>query len=201
MTTAGNPQRRWTPDEDAALRALYPQHSRREVARALDRTLYSIKNRVHNLGLQKRLNPGRFQPGEQPWNKGTHYTAGGKSAQTRFKKGNRPHNWHPIGHTRASKEGYLERKIADTGCTRRDYVNIHRLIWRMHGRQIPPGHVVVFRDGDKRNFDINNLQLVSRAELMRRNSVHTQYPPEVAQLVQLRGALMRQINNRTRKPA
>lgn len=35
---------------------------------------------------------------------------------------------------------------------------------------------------------------MSRHENMRRNSYHTNYPPEVARLVQLKGAISRQVN-------
>ena len=39
---------------------------------------------------------------------------------------------------------------------------------------------------------LENLQLVTRAELMRRNTIHN-YPAPIPQLVQLRGALTRKI--------
>lgn len=114
------------------------------------------------------------------------------------KPGEMPHNWRAVGADRVSKEGYLQRKIADTGVSRRDYVPVHHLIWRMHGRDIPPGYALCFVDGDKSNVDINNLELVSRAELMRRNSVH-QLPKEAALAAQLVGCIRRQINRRTRQ--
>ena len=41
----------------------------------------------------------------------------------------------------------------------------------------------------------------TRAEHMHRNSVHAHYPPEIARLVQLRGALVRQINRKARQAA
>ena len=115
---------------------------------------------------------------------------GGKA--TRFKKGNRPHTWHPIGHTRVTKDGYLQRKTADTGVTRRDYVHIHHLVWRMHGGTVPPGHALVFRDGDRLNLDINNLELITRAEFMRRNTVH-RLPPDLKQVADLKRQLSRKL--------
>ena len=67
---------------------------------------------------------------------------------------------------------------------------------RAHGA-IPAGHAVVFRPG---RFTTNpdaitedGLELVTRAELMRRNTIHN-YPPELARLVQLKGAITRQVN-------
>jgi hypothetical protein len=74
---------------------------------------------------------------------------------------------------------------------------VHRLVWLAAGREIATGHVVVFKDGDKRKFALDNLEMVSRADLMRRNSFH-QYGPEIASIVQLRGAITRQINKRSK---
>jgi hypothetical protein len=76
---------------------------------------------------------------------------------------------------------------------------VHRIIWLDAGRTIPPGHALVFKDGNKRNFDIDNLEMVTRQELMRRNSYHNNYPKEVGEVIQLRGALNRKINNRLKK--
>lgn len=187
--------RPWLPEEDAFLTRLYPLRRAVEIADVLGRTLAAVENRRTKLGLRKGTNAGRFQPGQTSWNKGKHHTAGGRSAETRFKPGNRPHTWRPIGANRVSKEGYLQRKVADTGCTRRDYVPVHHLVWRMHGRSVPAGHALAFRDGNKANPDINNLELVHRRELMARNTVH-RLPKDVALAVQMLGALRRQINHR-----
>jgi len=50
------------------------------------------------------------------------------------------------------------------------------------------------------NLALDNLQLVTRAELMKRNSYH-QYGPEISKIIQLRGALALQINKRERNAA
>ena len=42
----------------------------------------------------------------------------------------------------------------------------------------------------------DHLDCITRVENMRRNSYHNNYPKEVAQLIQLRGALNRKIKNR-----
>ncbi len=140
----------------------------------------------------------RFTKGQQPWNAGTAGTGLMKPNKTSFKAGLVPHSWRPIGHTRTTDDGYLQRKTANTGTTRRDYVPIHHLVWRMHGRSIPAGHALVFADGNNRNFDIKNLQLISRADLMRRNTVH-RHGPEIAELSRLMGAIKRQINRNTKE--
>lgn len=78
----------------------------------------------------------------------------------------------------------------------RDYVNVHWIVWREAGREIPKGMALVFRDGDKSNITLDNLELVTRAELMRRNSYHN-HGPEIAELVRLRAIITRQINKRS----
>ena len=208
----------WTADEIATLRRLYPTHTGQQIADVLGLTLKKVYSKAHGLGLNKpgdwlaersrRLmedpnHPGRrtwFAAGHAPHNKGKPFPAKGRAVETQFKKGMVPHTWRPIGHERVSKEGYLQRKVSDTGTTRRDYVAIHHLVWRMHGHTVPQGYALCFVDGDKRNFDINNLELVHRSELMRRNSVH-RLPKEAALAYQLVGCIRRQINRRDRQEA
>lgn len=203
----------WTRLEDEILRDLYPSNTAEDVARVIGRSTRAVWRRAGLLGLKKsrewiaetarerNSRPGhggqahRFVTGLVPWNKGKPFAAGGRSVETQFKPGSRPRNWQPVGHERITKEGYLQRKMADTGVTRRDYVNVHWLVWRAAGRDIPPGHAIVFRDGNTRNFDLDNLELITRAELMRRNSYHN-YGVEIARVVQLRGAITRQINRK-----
>lgn len=206
----------WSAERVEQLRKLYPTHSAAECAQIMGMTVDGIHYAAHRYGMSKPrewivensrkqmerpdhpARKSRFQAGMTPHNKGKPHPTRGRAAETQFKPGMRPHTWNPIGHERESKEGYLQRKVSDTGVTRRDYVGIHHLVWRMRGMQIPAGHALVFRDGDKRNFDINNLELVARAELMRRNSVH-RHGPEIARAYQLIGAVKRQINKHTKE--
>lgn len=193
--------KRWTGHDDDLLTQLYPHHANSEIARLLGCTVPAVKNRARSLGLRKPIastNTGCFQPGQTPWNKGTHFVAGGRSAETRFKPGARPHTWRPIGTDRLSKEGYLQVKLRDTGCTRRDYIPVHHLVWELHRGPIPAGMRVTFRDGDKTRIAINNLELVSIADMMRRNSYHNRYPKEIGLAIQLRGQLIRKINRAQR---
>ena len=206
----------WTARQVDLLRQLYPSTDSATIAERMGIATSQVYHKAHKLGLKKsaefyatrdagRLNgvrgqQTRFKPGHQTWNKGMKgLDIGGKA--TRFKPGRKPHTWRPIGTERVSADGYLERKLTDTGCTRRDYVPVHRIVWRDAGRDIPPGHALVFKDGNKRNFDLDNLELVTRQELMRRNSYHNNYPKEVGEIIQLRGALVRKINSRLKKDA
>lgn len=222
MTKSRNilrPRRYWTDAEDAVLRARYPHEVTKTIAEAMGRPLASVYVRAQALGLEKsaqfRASPAacrmtgketnswktRFKPGQPAWNKGTHYVAGGRSAETHFKPGVRQgvavKLYQPIGSERVSKDGYLERKVNDDLPLQARWRAVHLVEWEaIHGR-IPPGHALVFRDGNKSNTAPENMELVTRAELMRRNSYHNNYPKEVAQLIQLKGALQRKINRRS----
>lgn len=206
----------WTEDELVTLRELYPYMRSHDIAERIGCTRSQVLCKASRLGLKKTReaiasmarmamddpeHPGRqhqFHKGLEPWNKGAHYEAGGRSVETQFKKGNAPINWLPIGSERERADGYLERKLTDTGVTRRDFVCVHHIVWREAGREIPAGHVLVFKDGNKRNFALDNLELVTRADLMRRNSAHN-HGPEIFKLHQLQGAITRQINKRQGK--
>ena len=52
--------------------------------------------------------------------------------------------------------------------------HIHRLQWKKWFGDIPKGSVVHHKDGDKLNWEIGNLQLLSREEHIRehKNAVH-----------------------------
>lgn len=189
--------RPWTQDDDAILRGMFPDTLDRKIAIVLGRTRSAIKNRAVTLGLRKSdeymaTRPGCFKPGQTSWNAGISFNPGGRSIQTRFKPGQTPRNTLPIGSERISKDGLLERKVSETG---RRWRTVHSLIWEQHNGPVPRGHIVVFRDGDKRNFDPGNLELISRSENMQRNSRHN-LPPEISNAYQLIGALNRQINKR-----
>ena len=71
----------------------------------------------------------------------------------------------------------------------------HRLLWEQHYGPIPEGVNIVFIDGNPDNITIENLRAETMVEKFNRCcSVHTTLPPELRKLVQLKGALRRQLN-------
>lgn len=198
-----NNRKPWAPEDLAALAKIYPDTDNATLARMFRRSENSIKNQASLHEWQKSeahmaKKPGCFKSGNSPWNKGTNYSAPG-TERTWFKKGHVPASWKPIGAERVTKDGYLQRKLSDTGNATRDWVAVSHIEWEKHnGRPVPDGHAVVFRDEDKRNFAPANLELISRADLMRRNH-YLHLPSELAQIVQLRGALTAKINRRSQQ--
>lgn len=210
------PRTVWTLAMIEALTTRYPNEPSLSIANDLGLKTRHVYQKAARMGLKKtpeflagplsgrtdgkRGGSSRFKVGQHAWNKGVNFIAGGRSAETRFKKGNKTHTWHPIGTERVTKDGYLQRKVSDTGYAPRDWVGMHIIIWQEHHKTpLPSGHVIVFKDGDKRNFDVDNFDCITRAELMKQNSVHN-LPKELAELVQLRGAVNRQINARSKQP-
>lgn len=201
----------WTHEQHDRLRQLYADTPTEELVRMLGHPARSIYNVAKELGLrkspelisqtisqrQRSLTGGpqvesRFQKGMEPWNKGKHgVSCGGIS--THFQPGHRPHSWVPIGTERISKDGYLERKVTDEGPPQRHFRGVHLILWEAANGPLPPHHAVVFKDGNKRNLELDNLELVSRTELMRRNSIHN-YPPEVKAVITAKARLTRVIH-------
>jgi hypothetical protein len=207
----------WTTAERDALRAAYPDTDCRDIAMQLGRTMPAVYSQAALMGLSKaeghaaragrvgaqhpRAVAQRFKPGIKSWNAGQHYQPGGRCAETQFKTGNRSGRaselHKPIGTERVSKDGYLERKINDDMPLHKRWRAVHLIEWEAVNGPLPAGHALTFRDGNKQNTTLDNLELVSRADLMRRNTRHN-LPPELNELISLRAALVRKINNRTK---
>lgn len=209
----------WTEAEIATLRDRYPHQPTRELAAMLGRSERSIYERAYQLGLKKspeflasgragrldgvRGGATRFKPGQTPWNKGTHFVAGGRSADTRFKPGQPPRNAAPLWAYRITRDGYLQQKIGTAkGNNSKRWRGVHELVWIAAHGPLQPGQIVVFKPGmrttDLAGITLDKVECISRVENMRRNTVHN-LPKPIAQLVQLRGALMRKINNATKE--
>ena len=205
-------RRAWQEWELDILCTQYADTPTKQLSHSIGRSEPAVYGRANILGLKKsptyltgpdacRLRRGddvgaacRFLPGHVPANKGLRRPgfAPGRMAQTQFKKSARPHTWKPIGTTRLSKDGYLQRKVSDTGYPPRDWVGEHILIWQQAHGPVPKGFAVAFKDGNKAHVDLDNFELISRRELMRRNTIHN-YPPELAEVIRLGASLKRQI--------
>jgi hypothetical protein len=186
----------WKPAEINRLIRLYPNMENGALGKRLGRGWASIQQKAIKLGLRKSAafmasEVCRFQKGMTPWNLGkTGYMGRNR---TSFRKGNKPQTWRPVGSERVTRDGILQRKVRDSGETKRDWKPVKDLLWiAKHGR-IPKGWFVVHKDRNRKNFALGNLTLVNRAENMRLNTYH-RYPKEIARLIQLRGALNRRIN-------
>ena len=211
-------RRYWSEHELQVLDEKYPHVATRILALELGRTERAVYSIAIDRGLRKsteyltgptsgRLNGkdtrgrgSRFVKGHATWNAGSHWTAGGRSAETRWCPGAQPHNTRPLGSYRLN-QGMLEQKVSNLpGNGNLRWHTAHRIVWEAANGPLPPGHIAVFKKGRKtavlEEITLDAIEIVDRSGLMKRNSHYTNYPPEISQLIQLRGALIRQINKR-----
>lgn len=211
-------RRLWTGAELAILHARYADMSTLKLAAMLKRPPHSVYNRAAADGLCKsaayraspeacRLRRGddvgaayRFTKGHVPANKGLRRPgyARGRMRQTQFKKGgfpvNRDPDYYVIGALRINTDGYIDMRTSFAKGAK-GWTGLHRVLWQDARGPIPKGYALVFKDGDQLNVELGNLELITRRELMRRNSVHN-LPAPLASTIQLLGQLKRRINER-----
>ena len=109
-----------------------------------------------------KTNRGSFKRGFIPWNKGKKT---GVKPRKYDKNGEVEWLEKPIGTESITKDGYtLIKTEAPTPCEYKQ-----RIIWKRVNGEIPKGHVIIFADGDKTNFNLENLICVTKNELRQLN--------------------------------
>jgi hypothetical protein len=128
-----------------------------------------IRAYIHNNGITSGRT-GRFTPGSAAWNHGVTGYMGPN--RTSFKKGNLSHNHRPLWSERIDKNGYIEISVPErnphTGSHTR-FKHKHVWIWEQANGPKPKSTAVIFKDGNNRNFNRDNLLLVTRKELLSMN--------------------------------
>ena len=227
MTKSRNinaPRKWWTEADVQLLRDRYPNTKTSVLADLLDRDVKTVHHKAQNLGIKKSRatiaqmareamadpqHPGRtvqFKPGGVPHNKGIKHPKGwapGNMAATQFKPGDKPHTWLPVGTYAIDPDGSLTLKVNDLpGPKSVRWRQVHRMVWEAANGPTPDGCVVVFKPGrkttDRDLITIDAVECITRVELMQRNTLH-RMPKPLAELVQLRGVLTRQINRKAKE--
>lgn len=176
----------WKGTQLAYLKKHYATTSTAEIAKVVKHTTESVRNMAAKMGLKKDIEflrecgrrnaetpnsiATRFVKGHVPSNKGKRqeeYMSAEsieRCSKTRFKPGHAPHNTRDVGTERVNSDGYVYLKTED------GIVLKHRHVWESAHGPIPDGHVVIFRDGNKQNCELDNLSMISRADNARRNT-------------------------------
>lgn len=164
---------KWSEEEIEFIRKIYPFYENKEISKMVkekfgfDVSTRNLQNVRNKYKIPKKVipNSGCYRKGDVPWNKGREMCdeVREKVKKTWFKKGQIPKNHKPVGSTRIDRDGYKLIKIAEPN----KWALYHRRLYEeKHGEKLKKNEAVIFADGDKTNFDIDNLVKVSRANLL-----------------------------------
>lgn len=170
------------------------------IAKNIGRSYTGVMGRLNANGLkiplsiiEYRKKLGVYKKGNISFNKGKKQSeymtaeAINRTAFTRFKKGNSPHNT-------SEKDGDISVRIDHANRSGKSYKWIrlslgnwdllHRQVWISANGNIPKGSCISFKDGNSLNCDLSNLTLITRKENMLNNSIQ-RYTPEMQQSLKL----------------
>lgn len=184
---------------DDKLREHYPHISTPSVAEIIGVSALCVSNRARRLGLRKTperlkqlLSPQAFQRNHETW-------ARWREKQTNPIPRKRKQNTYERVGDHSIQNGVLMILIRGNRKkrTRTKWISMHRHIWEAANGPVPAGHVVSFKPGRATTVEaeitLDAIEVLSRGDLMRRNSFRTHLDPETCRLVQLQGVLSRRI--------
>ena len=142
-------------------------------------TRASIADLKYQMGVRSGIDAGfkkgvhsspatEWKKGHVPINKGTKGMFPNCGGATRFKKGQRPHNYRPLGTEVKNSDGYWKVKVADPNIWKMKHV----LVWEQEHGPVPEGMIVTFLDGNHDHCTPDNLALISMEANIRRNQMH-----------------------------
>lgn len=158
----------YTQEKIDFLKKHYPKKSRKELTAMFNAKFNCDKAETAIMSALKRFKiksgrTGKFEAGHVPFNAGTKGLMKPNSGS--FKKGNIPSCHKPVGYERVLSDGHIYIKVAEPNKFR--YKS--HVVWEKHHGEIPKDHCILIRDGNPQNCVIENLELVTRAELCRLN--------------------------------
>ena len=173
----------YTKEQLDFLKKYYPHYNLPDLVSLFNKHFNENKsqNQIRSVLRNHKITSGRtgkFQKGHTAWNKNKKGFMGPN--KTSFKPGHTPSTTKPLYHERVDRDGYILIKVPETnpytGAAHR-FKYKHVWLWEQNYGAIPEGHIVMFKDGDIRNFDLNNLMLVSRSEQLIANLHDYKYQP------------------------
>ena len=158
-------QHKWTDEEKEYLASIVKGSTYKEITEKMnDKFEYDFsEEQIKGAMARYKLATGTggyFKKGSTPWNKGLKGYMGAN--KTSFKKGTIPPNQVPIGTESITKGGYIKVKVGEPN----KWKLKQRYIYEQHYGEIPNNYNVIFTDGNKMNFDIDNLIAVSKSEML-----------------------------------
>ena len=188
------PRTVWTPDKIEWFVGFTPGHSEREISAEHERlygeplTRRQISNAKTNFNVRSGVFTTRFKPGEV---------------------GN-PEWVKPVGSECVRRHGIVYVKVAEKPSEPNlcdNWKPKHHIAYEKAHGPIPDGCNVVFADGDKRNFDPENLvavprnlgAIIARHKLRYFDAESLEVVMNVARLIAMRAGIMREETNKDRR--
>lgn len=177
----------WTTERTELLKKRYSDTKSEVLAEEMGCALHVVYGKANRLNLKKseeflnspdsgrltiessaELN-SRCKSGNPPRSIRKRIGSFGRSSETQFKKGSAPHNKQPVGTIlRVKLSPYLRIKIADPD----RWEFLHRYNWEQTHGAMPDGFVVWFKDQNRENCAVENLECLSRQELRQRITIN-----------------------------
>ncbi len=159
--------------EEAYIREHYGSTPLIKIAEHLGRRKSVVVAHIKLMGLkltpeQREVIQNRvwFKKGNTPHNKNSKGLM--KPNRTTFKSGHQPHNSkHDGAISIRSKQG--EKPYKYLRIAKAKWVLLHRHTWEQANGPIPRGYLLRFIDGDSMNCELDNLELITRADNVLRN--------------------------------
>ncbi len=192
----------YTPEEDKFILDNYLTMPLKTISKALGRNESGARQRLKLLGYQvpkeiaeKFKLQNQFQKGQTSPTKGTKLSPEQieRMKPNMFKKGQVPHNLKPDGYERVTVDGYVE--VKENG----KFVQKHRKIWEEVNGPVPKGFIIIFRDNDKLNVTIDNLEMITREENIIRNNLAKGYDRDIQKAEYLRVKINQKIKRNGKK--
>jgi hypothetical protein len=207
--------RNWSEYEQHVLVTMFPDNYTETICNLLNRSYSSVAHRAYLFGLKKSADfkqkelekqgerlyiagkSYRYTAGNIPDNKGKKITIDvyKKLSPTMFVKGRVPHNakkdWEEVYKKSKSGKPYLMVKVPGIA----NLQPKHIWLWETKNGKVEKGFNIVFKDGNQLNCTIENLEYISNAELMKRNTIH-RFPDELKSTIKLVNKLKKAINEK-----
>ncbi len=201
----------FSPEQDEILKAEYLSMPIKSLARHIGKSHTGVRGRMRQLGLtipkelaEQRKAASQRKVGHIPFNKGkrqTEYLSAEQIERCRktcYQKGNIPANTGKDGDIKIRFNS--KRKIYSVWIrlSLANWVKLHVYNFEKANGPVPKGYCVAFKDRDTLNCDLDNLELISREENMRRNTIHN-LPQDLKEVLYTKAQLTRLINSELKK--
>lgn len=165
----------WSKEEEEVMKKEYGNTLCRELAKRFGRSVKAVEKKAARMGLRSKISNGAMYA--NPHNRGIIW-----------KPKELHHNWRKVGKPWVAngKVYYKPHRLSEP-------ILYRRWIMEQQGYDIK-GKVVRHKDGNPLNCKIENLEVLTRAEHVSKNSI-TRFPAELRKLIHLNSKLKKQISN------